>query len=117
MRSPQEWLVGTATGRLWYTINGGATWDEKGFTGAGGGQVRDIVFATPSVGYMAHDNGTSGRVLRTIDGGFSWYVMPEGAGSIPANVSVNRLAVCDDPNILYAAGVGSGADGIWIKAA
>ena len=96
---------------------GEATVQTKGFAGAGSGQVQDIVFATPSVGFMAHSTGTAGRVLRTIDGGFSWYVLPEGAGSIPANESVNRLAVCDDPNILYAAGVGSGADGILLKAA
>jgi photosystem II stability/assembly factor-like uncharacterized protein len=117
MRTPLEWIVGSATGRLWYTINGGATWDEKGFTGAGTGSVNDIVFATPSVGFLAQNTGTAGRVLRTIDGGFSWYVLPEGAGSIPVNESVNRLAVCDDPNILYAAGVGAGADGILLKAA
>jgi len=117
MRSPLEWIVGTATGRLWYTINGGGTWDEKGFTGAGTGSVNDIVFATPSVGFLAQNTGTAGRVLRTIDGGFSWYVLPEGAGSIPVNESVTRLAVCDDPNILYAAGVGSGSDGILLKAA
>jgi photosystem II stability/assembly factor-like uncharacterized protein len=117
MRSPLEWIVGTATGRLYYTINGGATWDEKGFTGSGAGQVTDIVFATPSVGFMAHNSATAGRVLRTIDGGFSWYVLPEGAGTIPTNESIARLAVCTDPNVLYGAGVKAGTDGILVKAA
>ena len=117
MRSPQEWLVGTATGHLYYTINGGATWTEKSFTGAGSGSVGDIVFATPSVGYVSHVGSTgAGRVLRTIDGGFSWYVLPEGAGTIPANTGIDVLAVCDDPNILYAGGSTAGG-GILLKAA
>ena len=119
VRSSLEWLVGTADGRLYYTINGGGTWVEKGFTGAGTGQVRDIVFATPTVGYIATSNGGSnGRILRTIDGGFSWYVMPEGAGTVPANEGIDHLAVCNDPNILYASGVGAGGtDGLLLKGA
>lgn len=117
MRTPLEWIVGSAAGKLYYTINGGATWDEKGFTGAGTGGVTDIMFSTPSVGYMAHNTATAGRVFRTIDGGFSWYVLPEGAGTVPTNERVTRLAVCTDPNVLYAGGVKAGTDGILVKAA
>jgi photosystem II stability/assembly factor-like uncharacterized protein len=119
VRTNLEWLVGTATGRLYYTINGGATWFEKGFTGAGAGSIGDLVFATASVGYLSVNApaGGAGRVLRTIDGGYSWYVMPEGAGTIPANTGVASLAVCEDPNILFAAGSAGAGDGILLKAA
>lgn len=119
VRSQREWLVGTASGNLWYTIDGGATWLSKGFTGAGAGAIGDIVFATPSVGFMSHNApaGGAGRVLRTIDGGYSWYVMPEGAGTIPTNAGVSALAVCEDPNVLFAAGSASAGDGILLKAA
>lgn len=117
MFSALEWLVGTAGGRLFYTVNGGATWTEKGFAGNGVGAVRDIKFATPSVGYMAHNTATAGRILRTINGGYSWYVMPEGTGSIPANQRVNVLALCQDPNIVYGGGLGVGTDGFLVKAA
>lgn len=117
MLSPLEWFVGTAGGRLFYTINGGATWTEKGFASAGVGQVRDLVFATPSVGYMAHSTATAGRILRTIDGGYSWYVLPEGTGAIPTNQYIGDLAVCTDPNIVYGGGLGVGTDGILVKAA
>lgn len=119
MRSATEWLVGTAGGRLFYTVDAGATWTEKLFSGSGAGAVRDIVFVTPSVGYMAHNTATpSGRILRTIDGGYSWYVMPEGTGAIPANDYVGALAVCDDPNIVFGAGLGDNAvDGFLVKAA
>lgn len=119
MLSPTQWLVGTAGGSLYYTLDSGTTWTEKSFPGSGSGQVRDIQFVTPSVGYMAHSTSApAGRVLRTIDGGYSWYVMPESTGSIPTNDYVKALAVCDDPNIVFGGGLGDNAvDGFLVKAA
>src|SRR3990170_304790 len=120
MRSATEWFVGTAGGRLYYTRDAGATWTEKAFNGSGAGVVRDIVFATPTVGYMAHDTATPlGRILRTIDGGNSWYVLPEGTGSIPDNDPVNALAVSGEcPNVVYGGGLGANAtDGFLVKGA
>lgn len=117
MSSPLEWFVGTAGGKLFYTVNGGVSWVEKGFASSGTGQVRDIKFATPSVGYMAHSTATAGRILRTIDGGYSWYVLPEGAGSIPNNQYIGTVAVCQDPNVVYGGGLGVGTDGMLVKAA
>lgn len=119
MLGPDEWLVGTADGRLFATINAGATWVEKAFPGSGGGAVRDIVFVTPSVGYMAHNiAGPAGRILRTINGGYSWYVMPEKTGAIPANDYVAQLAVCGDANIVYGGGLAAnGTDGFLVKGA
>ena len=119
MHSETEWFVGTAGGRLYYTRDSGTTWVEKTFSGSGAGQVRDIVFATPTVGYMAHDTATpAGRIFRSIDGGFSWYALPEGTGSIPANDHITSLAACsDNPNVLYGGGLGDNAvDGILVKA-
>ena len=119
MRSPTEWLVGTAGGALYYTLDAGATWTLKSFAGSGTGLVRDIQFATPSVGYMAHNTTTpAGRIFRTLDGGYSWYLLPEGAGSIPNNDYVKSLAVCNEPNIVYGGGLGDNAvDGFLVKAA
>lgn len=120
MRTDSEWFVGAANGNLYYTRDYGATWTTVAFSGAGGGQVRDIVFATPSVGYMAHDTAAvAGRILRTIDGGNSWYVLPEGTGAIVANDQINALAACgEDPNIVYGGGLADDAsDGIVVKAA
>lgn len=119
MKSEDEWIIGTAGGRLFYTVDGGTNWTEKAFSGSGSGSVRAIKFTTRTVGYMAHSTTTpAGRVFRTIDGGNSWYILPEGTGSIPANDYISQLAVCDDPNILFAGGLADDAsDGIVLKVA
>ena len=118
MRSRDVWVVGTAQGNLYYTLDRGVNWVEKTFPGSSTGAVRDIVFATDTVGYMAHDNDTpAGRILRTIDGGNSWYVLPEGTGTIPANDRINALAAVGEcPNDVYGGGLADAAvDGILVK--
>lgn len=119
MSTKYIWWVGSASGRLWYTLNSGATWVEKLFPGAQAGQVRDIYFATKQVGYLAHDTATpAGRILRTIDGGYQWYVLPEGVGTITANDRINNVTTCDDPNLVVGGGLAdNAADGILVKAA
>ena len=119
MKSADEWFVGSAAGNLYYTRNAGTTWTTKAFPGSAAGQVRDIVFATPTVGYLAHDTAAAaGRILRTVDGGQSWYVLPEGTGAIPTNDRVNSLAACgEDVNIVYGGGLaGDATDGFLVKA-
>lgn len=117
MRTETEWWVGTAGGQLWYTRDSGVSWTQKTFSGSGAGSVRDIVFVTPSVGYMAHSTATpAGRIFRTINGGYDWYALPEGTGTIPANDYVSALAVCEDANIIYGAGLAdNGIDGFIVK--
>lgn len=120
MRSDEEWFVGAANGRLYYTRDGGTSWTEKAFPGSGAGQVRHIVFATPTVGYLSHDTvAPAGRLLRSIDGGNSWYVLPEGTGTIPANDRLNSIAACgEDVNVVYAGGLADDAtDGFLVKGA
>lgn len=121
MKTDIEWLVGAADGTLWYTRNSGGTWTQKGFPGSGTGVVRDIQFATGAIGYMAHSTATpAGRILRTLDGGFSWYVLPEQAGfNIPANDYVGALAACgEDPNLVFGGGLADNAtDGFLVKMA
>lgn len=117
MKSETEWWVGTAGGELYYTTDSGVTWTLKGFPGSGSGVVRDINFATNQVGYLAHDTAlVAGRILRTIDGGYSWYVLPEGTGAIPANDKINSLATCKEPNVVLGGGLAdNGTDGALIK--
>lgn len=118
MASQNLWYIGTAGGKLYYTDNAGVTWTEVAFPGSGAGSVRDIKFATNAVGYMSHDTATPrGRVLRTIDGGRSWYVAPESGVAMNLGDRYNKLATCD-PNIVFGAGLAdSGSDGIIVKGA
>lgn len=116
-KSETEWWVGTSTGRLYYTINSGLTWTEKTFANSGTGVVRDLVFATDSVGFLAHDVAAPaqrGRILRTFDGGYSWTITPEKSGTIPVQDRINALAVCaEDPNFVVGVGLADDAsDGI-----
>lgn len=118
MRSEQEWIVGTSTGNLWYTTNAGVSWTAKAFSGSGAGAVRDIVFPTATVGYMAHDTATpAGRVFRTVDGGSSWTRVPEDTNfTFPTNTKIGAIAACSsDPNVAFAGGIKSATDGILVK--
>jgi len=122
MRSRDVWFAGTVAGNLWYTLDGGVNWTLKPFPGSAAGVIRDIVFATPTVGYLAHNNAApdQGRILRTIDGGYSWYVLPEGAGAIPDNDRVNALAAVGEcPNVVYGGGLAAAGagDGFFVKGA
>lgn len=120
MRGQLEWWVGDAAGKVWYTINGGQSWTQKLVPKTGLGQVRHIIFSTPSVGYISIDNGTAGFLLRTIDGGWDWFTTPETSlhASLPTNSKLNKVATCADPNITFAAGnkIAAG-DGVIIKGA
>ena len=121
MRSKTEWYVGAANGRLYYTRDAGLNWTEKAFPGSGTGTVRDVVFATPLVGYMSHTTAaTVGRILRTIDGGYSWYELPENQSqSFLDNDGIAALAACrEDPNVVFGGGLaGDATDGFLVKCA
>ena len=121
MRSRDVWFAGTIQGNLWYTLDGGENWTLKPFPGSAAGIVYDIVFATPTVGYLAHSvAGPAGRILRTINGGQSWYVLPEGPGAIPANDYIAALAAVKEcPNVVYGGGLSAAGvpDGFFVKGA
>lgn len=113
---PGVWWVGDSLGNLWYTTDFGAHWNSKGFSGSGSGYVFDVVFSNQTVGFMSHQLSGAGRLFRTIDGGATWYLLPEGVGSIPSNTYMAALATCD-PNICFGAGLATnGTDGFACKA-
>jgi photosystem II stability/assembly factor-like uncharacterized protein len=115
MKSEDVWLVGTAGGVLYYTANAGSTWTALGFSGSGAGTVTDIYFVNQAVGYMAHTTAAPvGRLFRTIDGGNSWYLLPEN-GSMPDNDGINSIKACS-VNTVFAGGLGGGGtDGYGVK--
>jgi hypothetical protein len=111
VKSETEWWIGTSGGRMYYTLNQGVTWTEKAFSGSGTGAVQDIVFSTNSVGYLSHTSATpKGRILRTIDGGNSWKLVPEKTGTMPGNDKINAIAYCpSDPNFIVGVGLADDA--------
>lgn len=114
MRTEQEWVVGTSAGRVYYTVDGGETWAESGFSGQGTGVVEQIRFANTQVGYMLHTVGGAGRVFRSINGGRSW-VLQSG---VPTNDRLNSIATCHNPNRVFLGGLGAnGTDGIVVEGA
>lgn len=117
-RTEKEWWVGTATGKLYFTRNQGVTWTERTFPGSGTGRIDDIVFASSMIGFLAHATaGNVGRILRTISGGNTWYVLPDGSSTMPVADRFNALAVCtQDTNTVYGGGLADNAfDGIIVK--
>ena len=120
MRSISEWFVGCADGTVWYTTDAGLNWTQKVLpTQAVLTNIEDIKFSTPTVGWIAANTAIEGKILRTIDGGNSWYIAPEGNLSMPANDRINEIAVCEsNPNVVFAGGLADdGADGIILKGA
>lgn len=112
LQSARVWWVGTAAGTLYYTTDAGAHWFPKGFPGSGAGTVRDIAFSNGTVGWLAHSMvvgaNERGRILRTVNGGYSWYVSPEDVGqTIPTNTYIGKLGACVDPNKIFGGGLGA----------
>ena len=118
VKSKDEWWVGNASGDVYYTLDRGVTWTEcTSLPGlASYTDVDDIAFATASVGYIsAVHTGPKGRILRTIDGGYSWVVLPEQAGTMPTNVAMTAIAGCRfDANFVVGVGSKDASDGIIV---
>lgn len=90
---PLRYWVGLALGRVLYTLNGGETWVEQAFSGAGAGSVRDIVFATDEVGYFSFSNNTpTASLYATWNGGYSWVATAPRVLNLPTHNRTNRIA-------------------------
>lgn len=122
-----RYWVGLALGRVLYTLNGGETWIEKGFSGAGAGSVRDIVFPTDEVGYFSFSNNTPAASLyATWNGGADWTPSAPRVLNLPTHNRTNRIAfprgssdaTVASNNVALGGLSGGGTDGvIYIGAA
>lgn len=119
VRSDKHWWVGGTDGRVYYTLTGGKTWTEKGFSGAGVGQVYEIVFATEEVGYISRSDATpTAVILATYNGGEDWSSSAPRIASLPVFDRANRIAIPKTDagiaanNIAIAGLAGDGSDGL-----
>jgi len=119
MRTTHSWLIGDSTGTLWYTADAGTSWTQVTFPVTSPTMVTDIAFVDhpdSPFGFMTVKTATAGYLMRTLDGGRSWYELPDGAGAIPANGGLNSVSVGNDASFCVAGGVAAGAstDGVLI---
>lgn len=70
--TPYIWLVGTGSGRVYFTQNRGSTWTEISLPGGLPSVINDIRFADVNVGYIVAERAGAGVVFSTHDGGASW---------------------------------------------
>lgn len=119
-----RYWVGGANGRIVYTLDGGDTWAQQGFSGNGAGAVRDIVFANDEVGFFLHDTAAPlGRVFSTWNGGKDWAYAAPRIQNLPTVNRFNRVAIPNShisiaANRIALAGLSSGAtDGVIVVGA
>ena len=115
VKTETEWWVGSSDGRLFYTLDGGVTWNLA--FDWGGGIIYDIAFSKDGVMTVSHTTAAPlGRLLRSYDGGNSFVVLPEGPGAMPIAQRFTALALCEnDVNLVAAVGLDAGgADGIMV---
>jgi hypothetical protein len=117
----KRFWVGSATGFVYYTLNGGESWTSQAFSGSGAGQVNDIVFATNEVGYISHSTAVpAARIFSTWDGGSDWTNAKPRILNLPTFDHAYRLAVpkwdagIAANNIAVAGLAGNGTDGILL---
>ncbi len=116
------WVGSASSGRLAYTLNGGESWTEKNFNGAGAGTIRDIVLATEEVIYFSHDTNTpAGRIFSSWDGGADFTNTNPRISNLPVYDRGTRLAVpfgahptIASNNLAVAGLAGNGTDGILL---
>lgn len=117
--SELRWWIGSGTGRVYYTLNGGNSYVHMGFSGAGAGSINDIVFATDEVGYFSHTNTTpDGRLFATWNGGADWTNTDPRLTGLSVVDRINRFAypkvglTTAANNLALACLGGDGTDGL-----
>lgn len=75
--------INTSPYRIYFTTDGGTTWNLETLTGAGGssGFVSSIAFSDDKINGLAGTYGTTNTLSRTTDGGMTWF-----SQSIPCTI-------------------------------
>src|SRR5947207_8878280 len=104
--NPARWLIGTAQGGVWETLNSGVSWTPKtddqaslaiGAIAFAPSNPTIIYVGTGEPNYDAYDNYAGAGLLKSVDGGVSWQLLASSLFSAksfsgivvdPANSSV-----------------------------
>lgn len=88
--------IGTDTGFVYSTLNGGVSWTELLLANFESGSIYDIMFVNDEVGYISHTTTTpTGRIWSTWDGGKDWTM---ASPRISNMVTANRFNRIDAPS-------------------
>jgi photosystem II stability/assembly factor-like uncharacterized protein len=120
MYTADIWLIGEGAGgngRLWGTEDGGYTWTQMDLS-TSITQIDKIMFESEATGFLAVRIGATAGIWRTLNGGNTWWALPDGAtAALPDTDWFNDLAVCTkDANTVFGGGLdGDGTTGIIVK--
>jgi photosystem II stability/assembly factor-like uncharacterized protein len=109
--NPDHIILGTSTGTLFQSTDGGRSWSRFAHLGEGDGSVLDhVVFdpQNPSTIFVAAwsvENQQAGEIYRSRDGGVSWQALPGMHGK-----SIRALAISSSDSRVLAAGA---LDGVF----
>lgn len=118
--SRYEWYVGTSTGRLYYTKNGGTSWTQRLLPNQSNLLVVNRIRFSPTSplhGVIAVEDNTRGYLYRTVSAGREWWNNTEAiltsTSAIPRRF--NGVTLCDD-NDVAAGGLETGSTDGFIVA-
>lgn len=112
--SRTHWLIAAANGNTYVTFDGGATYTTMtNFPGAGAGTCKSLSFADGQSGFMIHQTaGGVGRIMRTINGGYSWMLVGPNYPAAGLNeviaCGINTAFACGDDDATRPVVLGAG---------
>jgi photosystem II stability/assembly factor-like uncharacterized protein len=108
---PNHIVIGTATGGVWMSDNGGLTWsavfDDQPVASIGAVAINqdnpDIIWVGTGEGNVRNSTSIGGGMFKSIDGGKTWTRV-----GLEKTERINRIALHpDNPNVVYAAALGT----------
>lgn len=117
-REGGEWWIGTSDGRIYYTTDGAQNWTQKTFPFSGSGNVNDVRWANPSVGYVLHTS----NLYVTWDGGRSWetgtadndrVIVPPDGDTLSVIATPCCANVTEQSNNFLIAGIAASVGALW----
>lgn len=109
--NPNHIVLGSATGGVWISNNGGLTWeavfDDQPVASIGAIAINqdnpDIIWVGTGEGNVRNSTSIGGGIFKSIDGGKSWQLM-----GLEYSERINRIALHpDNPDIAYVAAMGT----------
>lgn len=109
--------IGSANGKVYYTVDGGLNWTLKALPVAAT-YINDIQYSDfDAVGAMAVSTASAGYILRSYDQGRTWYNSVPAIGQIAtAPEKYNAVALCGANAILGGGKKASSTDGLLAEA-